>query len=108
MNEKPVMLKIENVKKRYMIKKFEEAPKNRKEKIKWLSDWDINPDGTGKNVPTAVKPQRFWRGRLYHWRLKNQILPALDQARAIGKSKSESITNSICPAMHEQSIRSGR
>ncbi|HNZ99030.1 ABC transporter substrate-binding protein [Ruminococcus sp.] len=22
--------------------------------IKWLSDWDINPDGTGKNVPTDL------------------------------------------------------
>ena len=22
--------------------------------IKWLSDWDINPDGTGKNVPTEL------------------------------------------------------
>ena len=23
--------------------------------IKWLSDWDINPDGTGKNVPTELR-----------------------------------------------------
>lgn len=30
-------------------------------KIKWLSDWDINPDGTGKNVPTelAVFQERY-------------------------------------------------
>ena len=29
--------------------------------IKWLSDWDINPDGTGKNVPTdlAVFQERY-------------------------------------------------
>ena len=29
--------------------------------IKWMSDWDINPDGTGKNVPTdlAVFQERY-------------------------------------------------
>ena len=29
--------------------------------IKWLSDWDINPDSTGKNVPTdlAVFQERY-------------------------------------------------
>ena len=31
MNDKPVVLKIENIKKRYMIKKFEELPKTKKE-----------------------------------------------------------------------------
>lgn len=34
MSEKPVVLKIENIKKRYMIKRFEEKPQNRSEKIK--------------------------------------------------------------------------
>jgi len=30
-------------------------------KIKWMSDWDINPDGSGKNVPTdlAVFQERY-------------------------------------------------
>ena len=29
--------------------------------IKWLSDWDINPDASGKNVPTdlAVFQERY-------------------------------------------------
>lgn len=36
--------------------------------IKWMSDWDINPDGTGKNVPTdlAVFQERYGGKVEYH------------------------------------------
>lgn len=36
--------------------------------IKWMSDWDINPDGTGKNVPTdlAVFQERYGGQVEYH------------------------------------------
>lgn len=43
MDEKITMLKIDNVKKRYMIKKFEEAPKNKKEKFKRSINTFFNP-----------------------------------------------------------------
>jgi hypothetical protein len=39
--------------------------------IKWLSDWDINPDGTGKNVPIdlAVFQERYG-GEIKYYRCK--------------------------------------
>lgn len=58
MDEIPVMLKIENVKKRYMIKKLEDAPKNRKEKISRSVKQFFSPN-SGKEPFYALKGVSF-------------------------------------------------
>lgn len=58
MSEKPVVLKIENIKKRYMIKRFEERPKNNKEKIQRAVRNFIKPSA-GKEPFYALKGVSF-------------------------------------------------
>ena len=58
MSEKPVMLKIQNIEKRYMIKKFEEAPKNRKEKMLRSFKQFFSPS-SGKEPFYALKGVSF-------------------------------------------------